>query len=256
MKKQKQIGGLFVVLLFLSFSLACSGEVALLTPPSAQGQVETIVASTLVALTASAPAKTSVPATYTSVPSVTATEEGFGEVYVYTAVENVNLRVQPGMLFQVSRVLVKNTRLRLLGSAPGGEWLYVRNDESISGWVNVNVVGGGYDGPPAPLVEPTDVILVTGKVVTSLGTPVSGIGFAITQGARRTDASTDETGQFYAYLPRTMRGTWQVGYVSIACTSNIMDANCNCIGGICGKVNPQSISITLPQNGVLNFVWE
>jgi len=256
MNKQKQFGGLFVVLLFLSFSLACSGEVALLTPPPVTGQVETIVASTLVALTASAPAITSVPATYTSIPFVTATEASFGEVYVYTAVENVNLRVQPGMLFQVSRVLVKNTRLRLLGSAPGGEWYYVRNDESISGWVNVNVVGGGYDGPPAPLVEPTDVILVTGKVMTSLGTPVSGIGFALTQGSRRTDASTDETGQFYAYLPRTMSGTWQVGYVSIACTSNTMDSNCKCISGLCGKANPENISITLPQNGVLNFVWK
>ena len=255
MKTQKRFGGLFVVLLFFFFSLACSGEVALLTPPPVQGQVETIVASTLVALTSSAPAKTSVP-TKTNVPSVTPTGEVFGEVYVYTIVENVNLRVQPGMLFQVSRVLAQNTRLRLLGQAPGGEWLYVRNDESVSGWVNINVVKIGYDGPPAPIVEPTDVILVTGKVVTSLGSPVSGVGFAITQGSRRTDASTDETGQFYAYLPRNMSGTWQVGYVSIACTSNTMDANCNCISGLCGKANPENISITLPPNGVLNFVWK
>jgi hypothetical protein len=187
---------------------------------------------------------------------MTPTEESFGEVYVYTSVENVNLRVQPGMLFQVSRVLVQNTRLRLLGRSPGGEWLYVTNDESISGWVNVNVVRGGYDGPPAPIIDPTDVILVTGKVVTSLGTPVSGIGFAITQGSRRTDASTDPTGQFYAYLPPTMSGTWQVGYVSVSCTSNTMDSSCNCINTICGTANPESISITLPQNGVLNFVWE
>jgi len=250
-----RFGGLFVVILLLIPSLACSGGVSLLTPPPVSGEVETVVASTLVAMTASAPAGTSVP-TNTVMPSATPTEEAFGEVYVYTSVENVNLRVQPGMLFQVSRVLAQNTRLRLLGQAPGGEWLYVKTDEPVSGWVNVNVVKIGYDGPPAPTVEPTDVILVTGKVTTSLGSPVSGIGFAVTQGTRRTDASTDKTGQFYAYLPRTMSGTWQVGYVSISCTSNIMDSSCNCINGVCGKVNPESVSIMLPQNGILNFVWE
>jgi hypothetical protein len=198
---------------------------------------------------------TSVP-TNTNIPSATPTEEAFGEVYLYTSVENVNLRVQPGMLFQVSRVLAQNTSLRLLGIAPGGEWFYVRTDEAVSGWVNVNVVKGGYDGPPPPIVEPTGVILVTGRVLNSQGEPVSGIGFAITQGARRTDASTDEAGQFYAYLPSTMNGTWQVGYVSIACTSNLMDSGCNCINNICGKLNPESVSIVLPQNGTLNFVWE
>jgi len=254
MKKQRWFVPIFVMSVVLCFSLACSGGVTVLTPPI-PGEVETVVASTLVALTTSAPAVTSLP-TNTSASSATPTEEAFGEVYVYTSVENVNLRVQPGMLFQVSRVLAQNTKLRLLGQAPGGEWLYVRNDESVSGWVNVNVVKIGYDGPPAPTVEPTGVLMVTGKVLTSLGMPISGIGFAITQGSRRTDASTDENGQFYAYLPSTMSGTWQVGYVSISCTSNIMDASCNCTNGICGKTNPSSISILLPQNGVLGFVWQ
>ena len=252
MKKQKWFVPAFVASVLLIVSLACSGGVTVLTP-TIPGEVETVVASTLVALTASA--KTSVPSN-TSEPSATPTEEVFGEVYVYTSVENVNLRVQPGMLFQVSRVLAQNTKLRLLGQSPGGEWLYVRNDESVSGWVNVNVVKIGYDGPPAPIVEPTGVILITGKVLDSQGLPVSGIGFAITQGSRRTDASTDETGQFYAYLPSTMSGTWQVGYVSVSCTSNTMDSGCNCINDICGKANPESISIILPQKDVLNFVWE
>jgi hypothetical protein len=253
MNKQKRSGPVFGIALLLVFSLACGGSMTVLTPPPIQGEVETVVASTLAALTMSAPTRTSVP---TNTPFMTPTEESFGEVYVYTSVENANLRVQPGMLFQVSRVLAQKTNLRLLGIAPGGEWFYVQTDESVNGWVNVSVVSGGYDGPPPPTVEPTDVILVTGRVVTALGTPVSGVGFAITQGGRRTDASTDETGQFYAYLPSNMSGVWQVGYVSIACTSNTMDSSCNCINNICGRANPQSASITLPQNGVLNFVWE
>ncbi len=254
MKKRKRFIPRLVASVLLGFSLACSGTVTVLTPPI-PGEVETVVASTLVALTASAPAVTNTP-TNTSAPSATPTEEIFGEVYVYTSVENVNLRVQPGMLFQVSRVLAQNTRLRLLGSAPGGEWLYVKTDEPINGWVNVNVVKGDSDIPLALVIVPTDVILITGKVLTPLGTPVSGIGFAITQGSRRTDASTDETGQFYAYLPLTMSGIWQVGYISISCKSNVMDSGCNCTNDICGKANPESISISLPQNDVLNFAWE
>jgi len=253
MNKQKRFGWAGVVSLLFVFSLACSGGVTILTPPPDQGEVETVVASTLAALTASAPTHTRIP---TQISPATLTEEKFGEVYVLTIVDNVNLRVQPGTLFQVSRVLALNTKLRLLGRAPGGEWLNVQNDEAVNGWVNVNVVKAGFDGPPPPIVEPYGVLLVTGKVVTPLGTPVSGIGFAITQGSRRTDATTDETGQFYAYLPSTMSGIWQVEYVSVACTSNTMNSNCNCISGFCGKSNPESIPVTLPQKDALSFVWK
>ena len=217
-------------------------------------QVETLVASTLAAHTPIAP-----QATFTSVPILTpvpATSEPFGEVYVYTTAQNVNLRSDPGMLFTVSRVMPQDTQLRLLGQAPGGEWLQVVNQEGIEGWVNVNVVLMAYDGPPPPIVEPTNVYLVTGSVFTESGTPVSGVGFAIVQGARRTDASTDENGQFHAYLPSTLSGAWQVEYVSISCRSNTMDTNCNCINGVCGSPDPANASMVLPLDHELNFVWK
>jgi len=217
-------------------------------------QVETLVASTLAVHTPDEPALT-----FTSVPTLTSvppTPEPFGEVYVYTTVQNVNLRTNPGTLFTVSRVMPQNTRLSLLGQAWGGEWLKVLNEEGIVGWVNVNVVSMAYDGPPPPIVEPMDVYLVTGSVFTEAGTPVSGVGFAIVQGTRRTDASTDASGQFYAYLPNTLSGVWQVGYVSISCTSNTMDANCNCINGLCGSPDPESMLVELPQVDKLNFTWK
>lgn len=241
--------------LLIVLSLACSSQVTFIetAPPIS---AETLVAGTMAVYTQMAPA-----ATPTFVPTPTAvpaspTAESFGEVYVYTNVDNVNLRIQPGLLFQVSRVLLKGTRLKLLGQAPGGEWLNVRNDEGIEGWVSANVVLIGYDGPPAPIVEPTDAFLVTGVVLTELGTPVSGIGFAITQGARRTDAMTDAAGIFYAYLPRTMSGVWSVGYVSISCTSNTMDANCNCINNRCGSAFPENALVELPQREPLGFLWK
>lgn len=243
----------FVLLAVLS--LACSSNVSVVETAQPVN-AETLVAATMAIYTELAPtaANMLVP-TVTSIPA-SPTPQPFGEVYVYTTVQNVNLRTNPGLLFTVSRVLPQNTRLRLLGQAPGSEWLNVTNDEGISGWVNSNVVLVAYDGPPAPVVEPSSVILVTGMITTELGTPVSGIGFAVTQGARRTDAKTDDTGHFYAYLPSNMSGVWTVGYVSIACTSNTMDENCNCKSGYCGSSYPESVFVELPQNEPLAFIWK
>jgi uncharacterized protein YraI len=242
-------------ILLILLSLACSTQVTVYGTPS-YPNVETLVSGTLVVLTENAPTatKTSLP-TDTPVPA-SATPEEFGEVYVYTAVENVNLRVNPGLLFQVSRVLPQNTRLQLLGQSPGGDWVNVQNDEGIVGWVSHWVVTMDYQGPPLPVIEPEDVILITGTVTTELGTPVSGIGFDLIQGSRRTDAITNGEGRFYAYLPANMSGTWTVKYVSVACTSNTMDVNCNCISNSCGTAHPESMTIQLPQSEPSNFVWK
>jgi hypothetical protein len=176
--------------------------------------------------------------------------------YVYTQAQNVNLRVNPGRLFKVSRVLAQGTRLQLLGVAPGGGWLNVVNDEGVIGWVGVDFVSGGFDGPPSPVVTPKDVLVVTGTVLDANGSPVNGIGFAVEQGGQRDDASTDATGTFYAFLPTKLPGAWTVSFISVACTSNTMDANCNCLGGVCGKPQPETVTVTVPMSAPLSFVWK
>lgn len=224
-------------------------------PTPAAGEVQTVVAVTFAAMTASAPTPTSLPPT--------ATEERPSEVFkpyqVQTIAQNVNLRLGPGTLFKVSRVMAQGTSLEVNGQSPGGEWLYVKNEEGIFGWVGTVLVAGVVEDPPAPFVEPGDALVVTGRVMTELGTPVSGIGFALTQAGfrdRRSDAVTDDEGRFHAYLPSNLTGTWVVEQVSVACTSNTMDANCNCKSGRCGEANPLSMEITLPAAGELNFVWK
>jgi hypothetical protein len=246
----KRIGRTSLLILLGLLVAGCSG-----TPTETfENQVETMVASTLAAHTPDEPAPVSTKfPTQTVVPPM---PEPFGEVYVFTVVQNVNLRTNPGMLFSVSRVLSQDTQLRLLGQAPGGEWLLVGNDEGIEGWVNVNVVSVTDDGAPPPIVEPSGVYLVTGSVFTEAGTPISGIGFAIHQGNRRTDASTNVEGFFYAYLPRTLSGSWRVEHVSVSCTSNTMDVNYNCINNLCGSANPQGVFVELPQINDLAFIWK
>ena len=222
--------------------------------------------ATIVALTLTAhptlPIPTAIPtSTATSIPTdasppvVTAS----GPVTISTVVQNVNLRTGPGVLFTVSRVMPQGTRLQVLGLTPGGEWVSVLNDEGINGWVGVNVVEEfPVDG--FPTVEPGDVKRITGRVLDANGGPVSGIGYAIQQQTAaktlRTDAKSDATGTFYAYLPQHLSGTWTVSHVSVTCTSNTMDANCNCLNGICGTSYPESATVSLPASEPLTFTWK
>jgi hypothetical protein len=182
-----------------------------------------------------------------------------GPVYVRTIVQNVNLRTNPGTLFPVSRVLPQGTRLQVLGLSPGGEWVYVLNSEGINGWVLIHIV----EDLPAnqfPTVDPDNVKRITGRVLDVNGAPVSGIGYSVEQQSAskklQVHVVTDATGMFYAYLPPSVSGTWTVSHDSISCTSNIMDADCNCINSICGTSYPLSASVTLPVNGVLSFTWK
>lgn len=178
--------------------------------------------------------------------------------FVYTASENVNFRVGPGRLFQVSRVLAKGTRLELLGYGADNKWIYVKNDEGIVGWVDGLFVDGSFDGPQPPIIVPEDVITITGNVTNANG-PITFVGIALVQGGQFTEGYTDETGNFYIYVPKTLKGDWFLQEYSIDCRSNLMDANCQCLNNSCGSLFPESIKITFPvaSNSVnVNFGWE
>lgn len=243
---------------FLVFvSLILSGCGVLGTPVPTHDELATIVAATLTSI----PPASSTPEVATSepfmlTPTPTLTPETVGIRYLYTSADNVNLRVNPGRLFKVSRVMTKGTKLQVLGVSPGGAWLNVLNDEGISGWVGVDFVTGGFDGPPLPVVTPKDAQLVTGKVLDSNGNPIDGIGFALVQNNNRDDASTDDTGTFYFYLPLNLSGSWTLSFVSVNCTSSTMDANCQCVGGVCGKPDPEVMTILLPISTSLAFTWK
>ena len=226
------------------------------TPAPTPDTLGTVVAETLTSMPVipTQAEATSIPATFTPIPS--STLEAVGVRYVRTQAQNVNLRVNPGRLFKVSRVLAQGTRLQLLGVAPGGQWLNVVNDDGVIGWIGVDFVSGGFDGPPPPVVEPKDVLVVTGTVLDANGSPINGIGFAVVQGSQRDDASTDETGTFYSFLPTKFVGTWTVSFVSVACTSESPDDKCRCTGDACAKVNPESETVMVPMSAPLSFVWK
>jgi hypothetical protein len=245
---------LIVAVSFLTIAQGCSGVEIVVTPaPSPTVRSFTPIPT----LT-----HTVLPPTQGSylIPTFTPVPGPYVPYYVTTSADNVNLRTEPGTLFPVSRLLANGTRLQVQGHAPGGQWIYVLTDSNIYGWVLVFLVNGGHDGGPSPVVQPKNVQVVKGEVLDLSGVPISGIGFALTQGtgpnAPRSDAATDSSGVFYNYLPLTLSGPWNLSYVSVACTSNTMDAKCNCIGGVCGRANPDSQVVTLPFSGTLQFTWK
>jgi hypothetical protein len=175
-------------------------------------------------------------------------------------VNNLNLRTNPGYLFPISRSLKEGTELTMLGIAPGYEWYYVRTQDGINGWVYTRLIQNPVPAIQLPVVEPSDVEIVTGTLTDEQGNPISGIQFAIWQGQGanppRNDANTDINGKFIAFMPQDISGEWNIEFVAISCTSNTMDANCDCLGGICKDVEPKSISIPLPSPETFKFIWK
>ncbi len=184
----------------------------------------------------------------------------FTPFYVTNSVENLVLRANPGYLFEAKTALAPDTRLLVLGRAPGEEWIFVQTPFERTGWVFAQLLDRSADYTTAPLIQPADMQVLRGKVVDESGLPVSGIQFAVVQGISgsppRNDAVTDTSGIFYAFMPLTASGTWSVSFIAVACTSNTMDENCQCKGGVCGKPDPEVTSVILPTAELMIFLWK
>lgn len=205
-----------------------------------------------------------IPPTSTPEPTatlvVTPSSTPFVPFEVTTAVDYVNIRNNPGVIFAVKENVRLGTVLEVLGQCPGGEWINVRSGSGASGWVLHTLLQTAQDLQTIPIIQPQNVQLVTGKVLNASGQPVSGISFYIQSGsgtdAPFTRAATDANGVFYAFLPGTVTGDWQVFYDGIECSSNLMDENCKCINSICGTADPTWQTVTIPQAQPLSFGWK
>ena len=218
---------------------------ALLPPPTSFRANPTLTA-------ASKPTVLPVTSTPTDLP--------FTPFSVTNSVDNLMLRTGPGTLFDARAALQKDAQLLVLGQSPGGQWIYVKTTDEHTGWVFSSLLNPGTAITRAPIIQPGNTQVITGRVADASGNPISGIQFSFIQGSGsnppRDDAVTDATGTFYAFMPLSAQGTWTVSYTAVACTSNTMDANCNCLSGICGKPDPELTAMTLPFSGILSFVWK
>jgi hypothetical protein len=209
-----------------------------------------------------------VPSTPTPIPSparptptstATATAGPFTPFPAKPAVDALKLRVGPGSLFDPLSLLYQTQTVTVLGKSPGGEWTLVETADETQGWVFSQLLAADQDLSTAPVTEPENAQLLRGRLTDASGLPISGAQFSLTQGTdRRTDAMTDPSGDFYAFLPEDTSGDWLVAYVAIACTSNAFADN-TCAGykpGYTGEVQPDSQPVSLPTNVILMFEWE
>ncbi len=219
------------------------------------------------------PSPTSIPPTFTPPPpaptpthtatvTLTPTETPFAPFYAVTASENVNLRVNPGRLFPVSRVLPQGTRLLVSGRTPGGEWMWVQTQEGVNGWVFAILLRSEENLRNAPVIVPPSVQILRGRVLDVNGVPMQGIGFSVFQGSGQNAPTdhvlTDPYGEFFSFLPLNASGTWTVGHDSIACVSNVWKGD-DCAqykDGYTGLVEPESVNVTLPHSEYLLFTWK
>jgi hypothetical protein len=194
-------------------------------------------------------------------PTIAPIQTPYTPFYVNTIVENLILRANPGALFTAKTTLAQNSRLLVLGIAPGREWIFVQTPFDNTGWVFAELLESNPSLVSAPLMQPADVQLVRGQVLDGNNLPVRGIQYAIIEGVGstgsppRTDAMTDENGFFYAFLPVTAGGTWTVSFTAISCKSALMGPTCECLNGNCGKSDPEITTITLPMTDLIRFTW-
>jgi hypothetical protein len=245
-----------IPILVLVLSLLASCNVAP-TPAPADLATAPVLDS---ATATSAPEATPLPSTTEPAPVISASIAPYVPFYVVSQVDNLVLRANPGQLFEAKTTLPNASRLLVLGRAPGDEWLLVETPLERMGWVFGQFVTSEGDLNLVPFVQPADMQVVRGRVRTEDGKPIPGIQFAIVQDKPgtppRNDAITDETGTFYVFLPVNTTGTWSVSFTAVACTSNLMDKDCKCINGVCGGPSPASISVTLPLEQDVEFLWK
>ena len=240
--------------LFFAFALlalpGCTpGITATGTPVSA------VLVTTSTSAPPQQPASTPQPGpTSTPLPPPTATP--FVPFKAAARVDYVNVRANPGLLFDVKTNVPRGTQFTVLGKAPGDEWINILTPDNISGWVYAQLLKSDQQLASAPLIHPEKVQLISGRVVDSKGNLINGITFAISQGSIRNGVMTDSNGVFYVYLPPASSGEWTVSYTGIDCTSNLMDAKCNCKAEVCGSANPPNISIQVPVSKPLDFLWK
>jgi len=195
-------------------------------------------------------------------PTSSASPTPFTPFTVKPGVDNLKVRMGPGYLFDAWGMVQQTDTLTVLGKAPGGEWINVETAEGVKGWVFAELLKSEVDLEQVPVQKPAEVLIITGRVLDVNGTPIKGVGFEVKQGteaeALTNPVQTDANGEFFSFLPAEASGSWSITQNAVACTSNAWsDSTCTTYkSGYTGTVEPQTLTVTLPQGSPLVFTWK
>lgn len=231
-----------LISLFISTLTGCS-----------QAPAESSLPSAVPSSTPILPTATPLPPTATPEPTSTPFIPITGRVNVLS----INLRAGPSTAHAISGTYAQGSGLKVLGTAPGGEWALVETADGQKGWMYTSLLALDGETEGIPVVEPPQSLQVTGQVMGSDGQPVGGIKIAVFEGlgtaGKYSEAVTDLTGRFYVYLPQDSQGEWTVQVIGYRCTSRIVNQNCQ----YAGKFLDNGITtLELPQNTRIEFIYE
>ena len=152
------------------------------------------------------------------------------EIPALVSVEMLNLRSGPSTLFNIVDTYPEGTEITVRGKALGDEWVRVSTQNEETGWMLAIFLDLPVPIENIPIETDIQALIVYGKVVETTGYPIDGINLAISNPSVeediRTDAHSNNLGDFYAYLPPESNGVWQVSIVGINCESIVMDEDC------------------------------
>ena len=225
-------------LLVILTTMACNllGFIAASTPDPTQ------IPATISLTVIPSPSETLLPPT----PESTATATPPNNVEALVNVESINLRDGPGTIFSIIATASKGTLLKILHKAPGDDWVFVQTPQGKSGWASVAFISPQGSIQEVVVKNIDFAYIISGKVMDETGSPIEGINIAVSQQgntSQRTDANSNSNGEFYAYLPYSKTGIWDVSVVGISCTSHIVTPPCE----VSGHFSPDFISLNLSE---------
>jgi hypothetical protein len=180
------------------------------------------------------PRPTAIPATVTPFAPISGTINA----------DNFKLRSGPGFYFDTIALYKENSIVDVFGQTPGSGWYYVVASDHLAGWMKAEYITLAGDMDELPLLGARNASLISGHVRNNQGQGLSGISvviFSAEDQNSQDNAMTNANGEYFLYLPTSMRGNYTLGVNGDNCQSNAVNSECNLLYGY-----PSAQSITLP----------
>jgi len=243
----------FMILLLVSglFSGCTSRKVNLPIIPEASSTIQTTATSTVTAVPTIEPSATQ-PPTSTPEPTLTPPASFIARVNANFAL----LRTGPGSMHQPVTKYPYGSNVTITGKAAGDEWVLVQAADQNTGWMPIKLLDIDYPLTGLPLQEPADTALIYGVIQDSVGNRLGGVGVSVCSDLcyqmDRTDAVTNQAGEFFAYVPITLDQNLRLYVSSVICASPIMNAECK----LTGKFLPEEVFLDeLPPSDPVLFMY-
>lgn len=180
-----------------------------------------------------------------------------GTIQAVISTGYLNLRSGPGVAFTFLGSYPNETEIKVLGRAPGNEWLRVELQDGKTGWMSAAFLTLQGELKQIPQATIADAQVVTGKIIDSSGDPITGIQLALGQNyfAPEFQIATvsDENGEFFIYLPSQAVGAANIQIIGINCQSKIVNSNCNLETHF---IYNEFVETTLPSQYPILFLYE